>query len=161
MTTDPDVQPAPPDQSGFREGIYLEHKKSTIGTGSTAKTAEYRTFWATGRIMADSAIMVLLDDGFQPTAVKETFPLETLTGPNWFFIVEGDKKYHRLRPYLDHLLEAPPQPAKPADPPAKAGGGNKWWEGGSSNDPPANPFDLSKDKKQQAPTPKKGGWWEK
>ena len=160
MTPDPDVQPAPP-EGGFREGIYLEQKKSTIGTGSTAKTTEYRTFWATGRIMSDSVTMVLLDDGFKPTAIKETFPLETLTGPQWFFIAEGDKKYNNIRPLLDRILEAPPQPAKPANPPAKAGGGNKWWEGGSSSGPPANPFDLSKDKKQTPAPAKKGGWWEK
>ncbi|MDR2725878.1 MAG: hypothetical protein LBC90_07475 [Candidatus Adiutrix sp.] len=160
MTTDPDGHQVPP-EGGFREGIYLEQKKSTIGTGSTAKTTEYRTFWATGRVMADSAVMILLDDGFKPTAIKETFPLETLTGPNWFFIAEGEKKYHHIRPLLDHLLEAPPVAvAKPANPPAKAEAA-KWWEGGSSSGPPANPFDLSKDKKQTPAPAKKGGWWEK
>jgi hypothetical protein len=161
MTTDPDGQPAPPDPDSFREGIYLEQKKSTIGTGSTAKTTEYRTFWATGRITAESAIMVLLDDAFKPTAIRETFPLETLTGPNWFFIAEGEKKYHQLRPVLDRLLEAPPQSAATPQPaPAKAATGN-WWDGGAPSGPPANPFELNKDKKQTPAAPKKGGWWEK
>jgi hypothetical protein len=163
MTTDPNDQALPGGPSGlsgppgFREGIYLEKKKSSIGTGGTAKATEYRNFWATGSVTGDSVVMVLLDSEFKPTAVRETFHLEALVEPVWFFITEGDKKYQHIRPFLDRLLAAPPQetPHHPAEaPPAP------WWGGASPGGPPANPFELKKDpKKQQAV--KKGGWWDK
>lgn len=156
MTTDQS------DQTGFKEGIYLETKKSSIGTGSTAKKTEYRNFWATGRLTADSAVMVLLDDKFNPTGLQETFSLETMTGANWFFVAEGEKKYHLLRPVLDRLLASPQaQPAAGPAPAAAPAGPAKWWEGSSpSGGPPANPFELKKDPKK-SDAPKKGGWWDK
>jgi hypothetical protein len=162
MTTDLKDQPAPPGPGGFREGIYLESKKSSIGTGSTAKKAEYRHFWATASLNGDSAVMALLDDAFNPTPVVETFSLEALTGPNWLFVAEGEKKYIQLRPFLDRMLaalakkraEAEAAPAKP-DKPAN------WWGGGAPSGPPANPLELKKDPKKPAAPAKKGGWWEK
>jgi hypothetical protein len=167
MTTDSNDQPAPPavppaqpGPGGFQEGIYLEQKKGNIGTGSTAKAAEYRTFWATGSLKADSVVMVLLDDGFKPTAIRETFTLEALTGPDWFYIAEGEKKYQLLRPLLDKMMAAPPKPAAPQAQPAAPQAAN-WWGGGVPEGPAANPFELNKDKKQQPAPPKKGGWWEK
>ncbi len=122
---------------GFQEGIYLEKKNSTIGTGSTAKTAEYRNFWVTIAITEHTAVMALLNDDFRPTPIKETFSLETLRGPQWFFVAEGQKRYDRLRPHLDRMFIQPaqaasqPQPAPkgaaaPKSSPAKKGG---WWEG--------------------------------
>jgi hypothetical protein len=179
MTSDLDDQPTPAasERGGIKEGIYLEKKKSTIGTGHTAKAAEYRNFWVTGALAEDSVLMLLLDDEFNPTGIRETFSLEILAGPNWFFIAEGAKKYQQLRPLLDQILSAPqsqPAAAKAApESPAKP----KWWEGGASPDgPAANPFELRKKpptaapenqanpfelkKKPQAPTPKKGGWWD-
>ena len=158
MTADHDDQPAP---AGFREGIYLEKKTSSIGTASTAKTAEYRNFWATGSLTAESAVMVLLDDGFKPTAIKETFSLKAMSQPNWFYIAEGEKKYQQLRPFLDRILaDQQPNPKASAEE-AKAQGGGNWWDGGSGpGGPPANPFELKKTKKQ-APQVKKGGWWDK
>ena len=137
MTTDHDDQPV---QSGLLWGIYLEKKTGSIGTASTAKTAEYRNFWATGSLTADSVVMILLDDGFKPTAIRETFSLETIRGANWFYIAEGEKKYQQLRPVLDRIM------ASQAKAPAEAA--------------PANPFELNKTKKQ-APQVKKGGWWDK
>ena len=103
--------------------------------------------------------MVLLDDEFKPTGIRETFSLKVLTGPNWFFIAEGEKKYQHLRPLLDRLLAD--QPQKPAAAPAEAPRNSEgnWWEGGGSGGPPANPFELKKAPKK--PTPKKGGWWDK
>jgi hypothetical protein len=155
-----DRQPKPPPAPGaFQEGIYLETRKSAIGTGSTAKTTEYRNFWATAIIKADSAVMVLLNDEFKPTVIRETFSLEALAGPNWFYIAEGEKKYNSIRPLLER--EAAPEPPKPAaaEAPAKAA---NWWDSGSSSSggPPANPFEINKSKKAR-PTPKKGGWWDK
>ena len=155
MTSDPGDQPVPMILQ-LKEGIYLEKKMSSIGTGSTAKTVEYRNFWATGSLEADFAVMILLDNEFKPTSLKETFSLEVLTGPNWFFIAEGEKKYQFLRPQLDQIMSPQPQSAKAETPAAPSS--PKWWEGDVPAGPPANPFELKKTAKK-AP-PKKGGWWD-
>ena len=161
----PPVSPGPSAPSGpagpaassvFLEGIYLQKRKSTIGTGSTAKTTEYRNFWATGSIAGDSVLMVLLDDAFKPTTVRESFRLADLTEPTWFFIAEGEKKYQFIRPILARILAAPPKEASPA--PAEAAPA-PWWGGGAPSGPPANPFEIKKS--PQRPAPKKGGWWDK
>ena len=86
----PAGRPDPPANLGFQEGLYLEKKKGSIGTGDTAKTAEYRTFWATGRLSAGSAAMFLLDDEFKPTGLR------------------GD-----LQPWRAKKISAPPAPPGP------------------------------------------------
>lgn len=124
------------------EGIYLETKKNIIGTGSTAKVAEYRNFWATLRIVEDIMEMVLLDDAFGLTGIREKFPVEVVTGPNWLYVEQGEKKYRQLRPKLDNLLAPPaapkPTPAKASSPPVKKFGGGP-----------------------SVPASKKTGWWSK
>ena len=145
---------------GVRPGIYLEEKNSPIGTGATAKTTQYRNFWVTLKVLEKSAEMVLLDDDFRPTAIRQIFAHEVLLGTGWHYIAEGEKRYNRLRPYLDRML-APPAAPKAAAQPAAASGGGKWWEGGSEK-PAANPFELDKSQSRATkPAPKKGGWWEK
>ncbi|MDR2443256.1 MAG: hypothetical protein LBE31_07030 [Deltaproteobacteria bacterium] len=124
------------------EGIYLETKKSIIGTGSTAKAAEYRNFWVTLRIIEETVEMVLLDDSFSLTGIREKFPIEVLSGPNWLFVEQGEKKYRQLKPKLDSLLAPKPKP-KPAAPKASsqsAFGGSKKAPAGSNQ---------------------KKGWWSK
>ncbi len=155
-----DVDAAGLSGSPVRPGIYLEEKKSSIGTGGTAKTTSYRTFWVTVTVGPDGAEMLLLDDDFKPTGIRETFSAEVLLGPGWHFIAEGEKRYQRLRPHLDRLLTpaAAPKPtaAQPAAKPV-----NNWWSGGESNAPPKDPF-ARDPKTKTAPAPaKKGGWWEK
>jgi hypothetical protein len=123
------------------EGIYLETKKSVIGTGGTAKTAEYRNFWATLKIGDEIIEMVLLDDAFGLTGIREKFPVAVVSGANWLFVEQGEKKYRQLRPKLDNILAPPapkPSPAKPA--PGKPATGAK---------------------KTTAPASKKSGWWSK
>ncbi|MDR1045300.1 MAG: hypothetical protein LBP33_09310 [Candidatus Adiutrix sp.] len=158
---EPLVQGPPEEQSpetvggAVRPGIYLEEKKSSIGTGGTARMTEYRTFWVTLSIDEKSAVMVLLDDDFKPTAIRETFSREIILGDGWHFIAEGEKRYQRLRPHLDRLLAPPRTPAAPQAAPAK-GGGN-WWDGGGEV---KDPFALDR-KSKARPVPKKGGWWDK
>lgn len=142
----------------LKPGIYLEEKKSSIGTGGTAKTAEYRNFWVTLLVKESVAEMVLLDDDFRPTGIRETFGFEIIRGPGWHFIAEGEKRYQRLRPHLDRLL-APPAP-QPAAAQAASPKNANWWEGGGDSGPAKDPFALDK-KKKASPAPKKGGWWEK
>jgi hypothetical protein len=128
----------------LREGIYLETKKSMIGTGSTAKVAEYRNFWVTLRIREAKVEMILLDDAFSLTGIKETFDHEVVSGANWLYVEQGEKKYQQLKPKLDKILNPPPKGGKPA--PATSG------EGAASvfNRKPAAP---------QPPGSKKNGWW--
>ncbi len=158
LNDDAQTDAAQAESSNLRPGIYLEEKKSTIGTGGTAKTTEYRTFWVTLRVGQTSVVMVLLDDDFKPTAISETFSLEAVSGEGWHYIAEGEKRYQRLRPYLERML-APPPPSKPA-PKAKAAGGN-WWDGGGESQAPKDPFAIDKKQKRSSPPPKKGSWWEK
>jgi hypothetical protein len=103
------------------EGIYLETKKNIIGTGSTSKVAEYRNFWATLRIAGGVMEMVLLDDSFALTGIREKFPVEVVGGSNWLYVEQGQKRYLQLKPKLESLL-APPAPKAPA---AKGPGGGK------------------------------------
>ncbi|MDR1921366.1 MAG: hypothetical protein LBS31_06440, partial [Candidatus Adiutrix sp.] len=89
-----------------RPGIYLEEKTGAIGVGGTAKTAQYRTFWVTLLISEANVEMLLLNDDFRPTAVRETFPVAVVQGPGWHYIAEGEKRYNKLRPHLDRILLA-------------------------------------------------------
>lgn len=130
-------------------GIYLEEKTSSIGTGSTAKTAEYRSFWATLCQEGSCAVMVLLNDDFRPTGIREKIPLEKLRGPGWHYIAEGEKRYGLLRPHLDKMM---PPPAPAAAPAEKAVASGNWWEGGGGAKPGAP-------KKKEAPK-KKNNWWD-
>lgn len=159
---DPDNQsreiPAPETDGALTPGIYLEEQKSVIGTGGTAKTTEFRNFWVTLTVTEACAEMVLLDDDFRPTGLRRTFGCETILGPGWHFIAEGEKRYQRLRPHLDRLLVSS-APKAAGTPPAKGQAAN-WWSGGAGGGPPQDPFALDK-KKKTAPAPKKGGWWEK
>lgn len=145
------------DQNFVKPGIYLQEKKITIGTGSTAKDAEWRTFWATLRMEAGSVEMLLLNDDFRPTGLRETFASEVVLGAGWHFIIEGEKRYQRLRPHLDRLL-ASPRPKAVAKKSAPAA---NWWSGGEPEGQTKDPFALDKSGKNAKPEPKKGGWWEK
>ncbi|MDR2946198.1 MAG: hypothetical protein LBV79_05580 [Candidatus Adiutrix sp.] len=141
---------------GVAPGIYLEEKKSSIGTGNTAKTAEYRSFWVTLDIRERDAEMLLLDDDFKPTGIRKSISLETLSGPGWHFIAEGEKRYQRLKPLLERLqAAAAPKPAAQAAPKSA-----NWWDGGGGGGEPKDPFALDK-KPKASSAPKKGGWWEK
>jgi hypothetical protein len=124
------------------EGIYLETKKNIIGTGSTAKVAEYRNFWATLRISELVMEMVLLDDTFGLTGIKEKFPTEVVSGPNWLYVEQGEKKYRQLKQKLDQILA--PTSAKL---PTKA-------TGSASSSQQAR-------KQGTAGATKKTGWWSK
>ncbi|MDR1166793.1 MAG: hypothetical protein LBO66_13165 [Deltaproteobacteria bacterium] len=128
------------EKATLREGIYLQTKKSTIGTGSTAKHAEYRNFWATLKIGDTHVEMVLLDDSFLLTGIREKFAVEELEGSNWLFVEQGEKKYGQLKPKLCNILNPAAKGgacavAKPAAP-------------GSARKSAANPS-------------KKNGWWNK
>ena len=149
----------PAGETGIKPGIYLEEKKSTIGTAGTAKATEYRTFWVTLTLAEHSAVMVVLDDDFKPTGIKDTFTQDILQGPGWHFIADGEKRYQRLRPLLDRMLAPPPKPA--AATAAKSAAANWWGGGDASGAAKKDLFNLDKAKKPAAKAgPKKGGWWD-
>jgi hypothetical protein len=127
-----------------REGIYLETKKSMIGTGSTAKAAEYRNFWVTLRVKEAQVEMILLDDTFSLTGIRETFDHEVIAGANWLFVEQGEKKYQQLKPKLDKILNPPPKP-KPAALNVK--------------EDPVSVFSRKAPVATTPPGSKKGGWW--
>ncbi|MDR2199551.1 MAG: hypothetical protein LBR53_08890 [Deltaproteobacteria bacterium] len=134
------------------EGIYLQTKKSTIGTGSTAKHAEYRNFWVTLSITDTYVEMILLDDAFMLTGIRERFSLEEVTGANWLYVEQGAKKFSQLKPKLDSILNPPAkQPSSKACPPAR----------GTAPGRTPTIFGSSKKPANGAQTSKKDGWWTK
>ena len=138
-------------EAALSEGIYLQTKKSTIGTGSTAKHAEYRNFWVTLNISETHVEMILLDDAFMLTGIRERVTIEEVNGTNWLFVEQGAKKYGQLKPRLDNILNPQPkQPSKPAKPaaPAKGAGPAPVVLGGKKTPAPAQGG-------------RKDGWWNK
>jgi hypothetical protein len=135
-----------------QEGIYLQTKKSIIGTGSTAKQAEYRNFWATLSVGETHVEMILLDDAFLLTGIREKFTLgEVADGPNWLYVEQGEKKYSQLKPRLESILN--PQPKPPSAPKpgmAKPGVPRPPFVPGGAKKPAAKP-----------PVGRKDGWWNK
>lgn len=139
--------------TSVREGIYIEIKKGKVGTGSTAKPAEFRNFYLV-RPSGDMVETVLLTDKLQPTGIIEHI-----------MAVKFDSTW-RHEPRLDKYVAAisskvptkpapkppAPEPAakptatapaaksqpvvakpKPKETPAKDTGGEKpWWEAGGS-----------------------------
>ncbi|MFH1059099.1 MAG: hypothetical protein V1797_10555 [Pseudomonadota bacterium] len=91
-----------------REGIYLEVKQSTVGTGDTASRTTFRNFYAVC-LLGESVVMHLLDDRLGLTGLKETV---TLAGfPNQLtYQPKLDPYYDRLKP---SLAPPPPPQARP------------------------------------------------
>jgi hypothetical protein len=141
-------------EDSLREGIYLQTKKSTIGTGSTAKATEFRNFWATLKVEESHVEMILLDDAFLLTGIREKFTKEELCGPNWLYVEQGEKKFSQLKPKLLNILNPQPKKVPP-----------KSTASASPSLPNAFKSKTSESTKVQ-PKPsgvsaKKGSWWDK
>jgi hypothetical protein len=138
-------------ENRLQEGIYLQTKKSTIGTGSTAKHAEYRNFWATLSIGETHVEMILLDDAFHLTGIRDKFLLgEVMDGPNWLFVEQGEKKYSQLKSRIVSIMN-PPLKSPPAAKPGDVNPGT-----------PKQPASGTASKKSASkPTGRKDGWWNK
>ena len=107
-------------------GIYLELKKGMLGTGNTAKPTEFKNFWVTLKIETAKVVMILLDDEFRPTAIKETFSIETIRGPGWHYVEAGVKRYNLLKDYLERQAAAQ-SAAKAKKKAAPSGEKSGWW----------------------------------
>ncbi|MGD9123531.1 MAG: hypothetical protein PVG60_00480 [Desulfarculaceae bacterium] len=60
--------------SQFREGIYLQEKKGTLGTGDTLATVTYKNYYAV-RLDGGKVEMYLLDDHLTLTGLRDSLPL--------------------------------------------------------------------------------------
>ena len=107
-------------------GIYLELKKGMLGTGNTAKPTEFKNFWVTLKIEAAKVVMILLDDEFRPTAIKETFSIDTIRGAGWHYVEAGVKRYGLLKDYLERQAAAQ-SAAKAKKKAAPSGEKTGWW----------------------------------
>lgn len=94
------------------EGIYLEVKQSTVGTGDTASRVTFRNFYAV-RVMGEEVDLHLLDDRLGLTGLKETVPLARFP-KQLSYQAKLDPFFEKLRPSLG--APRPPQvrPAAPA-----------------------------------------------
>ena len=98
--------------SELTAGIYLEVKKSSIGTGVTAKEAEYRNFWMTIKQDGENVDCLLLDDYFNLTGIKEIFPIDDFQNGRLVYIPQGQKKYQTLLKKFEQRLDKAKTKAK-------------------------------------------------
>ena len=148
--------------SQIEAGIYLESKQGTIGTGSTAKTQEYRNFWMTIDQVDDMVHCVLLDNDFNLTPLKESFQVADFESGRFTFIPQGEKRHQRLLKKIKAPAPVQTDPPKTQAPAAgKKDQAGRWWEKAEKDVQPGDIF-----KKDSAPAgakrPRTGGgnWWE-
>ncbi len=151
-----------------KPGIYLEKKEGVIGTGHTAKSAEYRFFWMTLPQEGEIVKCLLLDQDFNPTGIQDTKQSSDFESDTIVYIPQGDKKYNLLLKKL--LAQGKTAPAKKA--PAAAAGKQKaepdskaspkWWEQSEKKIEPGDIFGRKEEdkKKGQTKIQDKKNWWE-
>ena len=61
----------------LREGIYLQEKKGSVGTGATSQNIVYKNYYAV-RLTGAHAELFLLDDDLALTGLKERLPMGRL-----------------------------------------------------------------------------------
>lgn len=146
----------------IKPGIYLEKKVSTIGTGITTQKTEYRNYWMTLNQIEEKMQVVLLDDDFKLTGVRQAFPISDFVEQKLTYIPEGEGKYQAL--LMEFVQKRQKASAKPKARPAAQEGEKKtgnWWE---SNQKEVTPGDIFKTNGEKAApavvTPQGGKWWE-
>ncbi|MFH1091499.1 MAG: hypothetical protein V1742_08005 [Pseudomonadota bacterium] len=115
--------------TAVKPGIYLEVKRVTIGVGVTAKTEEYRNFWMTLEPEGERMPLLLLDQDFKPTNLRETVPLADFETGRFTYIPQGEKRYQLLRQKMAErhsLDDSRTKEASGAKPEKKPASG--WWE---------------------------------
>ncbi|MCA1905208.1 MAG: hypothetical protein LDL11_01300 [Desulfarculus sp.] len=141
------------------EGIYLEIKQSTVGTGNTASRVTFRNFYAV-RVVGEMADLHLLDDRLGLTGIKETvalanFPSQLSHQP-------------KLDPFFAKLLPSlgpaqPPQTRASAPPPAARPASAPPQERSVAAVPQERAAAQPPQTRKPAPPPaekKESGWWE-
>ncbi|MEW5724988.1 MAG: hypothetical protein AB1896_17890 [Thermodesulfobacteriota bacterium] len=119
----------------IKPGIYLEVKKGTIGVGHTAKSAEYRNFWMTLNQGQGEIELLLLNEDFMLTGVRDCVPESEFATTRFTYIPQGDKRYQLLLKKLaqkeNQSAAFKPRPAeagKAKAPPEPSGPTVKWWD---------------------------------
>ncbi len=147
----------------IKPGIYLEKKVSTIGTGITTQSTEYRNLWMTLNQTEDKMQVVLLDDDFKLTGVRQAFPVSDFEDEKLTYVPEGEDKYQALlMEFVQKRKKATPAPkARPAAQKAEQQAGN-WWEAPEKEAKPGDAFKRNgeKSKSGAAVTSQGGNWWE-
>ena len=148
--------------SEFKLGIYLEIKKASIGTGVTAKSEEYRSFWMTSSIKDNIVSLILLDDDFKLTYIEETVPLSDFESEKYTYIPQGEKKFQILqKKYIERLTAKKQTAAKKQQPQQSKPKSTKWWESESKELTADEIFSTtSSSKKEEGPQSETGQWWQ-
>jgi len=141
--------------SQIPEGIYLETKKSRVGTGHTASEVTFRSFYLV-RPSGDQVECFLLDDKLNPTGLTESLSAATFSQKGWQHLPQLQQRY----PGICAKLSAPPAAKSPASAPQKrppAGAPQTRPQAGPPANKPASPPPAPKPEKPEASdTP----WWE-
>lgn len=82
--------------SEVKPGIYLEIKKTKIGSGSTSQNASVRNFWITDFQEDETVKITLLNDEFTPTGLNEIITADQLASDRFTYVPEGEKRYQAL-----------------------------------------------------------------
>ncbi len=117
--------------SDIKEGIYLEAKEVTLGTGHTARTTRVRNLYAVRRGEGGKLELFLLDEKLRPTGVREQIGPEELA-QRMVHMAKLDAAFAKLKVLLDRLPPpAPPKPKtdhKPQQQEQDKGKTLAWWE---------------------------------
>ena len=88
-------------------GIYLEVKKTQIGSGSTSQNASFRNFWITDFQEDETVKIILLNDDFKLTGLNEIITTDQLASDRFTYVPEGEKRYQALLEVLKRKDSAP------------------------------------------------------
>ena len=146
-----------------KTGIYLEIKKVNIGTGSTAKSEEYRNFWMTVFQEGESVHCALLNNDFKLTAITEIFPADAFETDRFTYIPQGEKKFQALLRKLleDQQKKMAVEKKKAAAAPEKEKPAN-WWDSPKKDVQPGDLFARPEGgaSKKTDESSSSGNWWE-
>ncbi len=141
------------------EGIYMEVKQSTVGTGNTASRVTFRNFYAV-RVTGERADLHLLDDRLGLTGIKESVSLASFPS-QWTYQPKLDPYFAKLLPSLGPAQ--PPQVRAEAPPPATRPTSTPPQERPAATLPqerPAAQPPQTRKPAQPPAEPKESGWWE-
>jgi len=117
----------------FKDGIYLEITKGTLGHGKTLSDIEYRNYYLVRQVSPDRVEKYLLNDDLELTGLREKVLLERFEG-QYQYQVDLHRRFQELSQRLAPVPDFEPPPEEPASPglpdtpPAAAPGGKPWWE---------------------------------
>ena len=122
--------------SDLREGIYLQEKKGSVGTGITSQSVVYKNYYAV-RLTDTQAELFLLDDDLALTGLRESVPIGRLR-QGYTYQPELQERFKALdanlgpRPKGSAPKAPAPNPVPPPRPASKpkveAKEPSGWWD---------------------------------